>query len=58
MIVLNVGDRVKWRGMSLCGVVNDFLFIPNCERTYCSLIQVETEYGMLHEHPHNLEIVA
>jgi hypothetical protein len=57
---MTLGDKLQWtRGaVGLTGALCDIVDIPHAPRRDAVLYAIETEHGILHDHPENVAAVA
>jgi len=56
---MTLGDKLQWtRGaVGLTGTLCDIVYIPRAPRKDAVLYAIETEHGILHEHPGNVAAI-
>jgi hypothetical protein len=57
---MTLGDKLKWTSgaVGLTGTLCDIVHIPHAPRKDAVLYAIETEHGILHEHPGNVTAIV
>jgi hypothetical protein len=57
---MTLGDKLKWTSgaVGLTGILCDIVHIPHAPRKDAVLYAIETEHGILHEHPGNVTAIV